>query len=253
MNDVLAEDALADAGGATATADPPEDEALQGYNPSDGEAPLEEQDGSGPEAEGAEAEEPETFPPDPDDTPAGPAPEEEEHEPTAEAEEQTIVEPSAEEPEPGLEPPAPAAEPEEEPEEEPVEEEQEEPEAAVEPPPAAPEPSQPKSKSRVYLVFEEHGREKKSYSQVAECLYTGAEQIKWEEAHKDEENPKPCPTGELRARNGDNALRAAYRRLSKAREDEDLRTTLVIVAQSSWRPKPIKPRQRNLPPALDIG
>lgn len=238
MNDVL-EDALADGGGATATAEPPAEggEGLQGYNPSDGEAPLEAQDGSGPEAEAGGPEEEETFPPDPDETPAGPAPEEEEREPTAE--EETIVEASAEaeEPEPGVEPPPPAAEPEAE--------------AEVEPPPE-PTKAKPKSKSRVYLVFEEHGREKKSYSQVPECLYTGAEQIKLKDAFSETPDYE-VPTGELVARNGDNALRAAYRRLSAAREDEDLRTTLVIVAQSSWRPKPIKPRQRNLPPALDIG
>lgn len=221
MNDVL-EDALAEGGGGTATAEPPEGEGLQGYNPSDGEAPLEAQDGSGPEATGPEEEE--TFPKDPDDAPAGPAPEEEEREPTAE------------EPEPGVEPPPPAAEP----------------EAEVESPPEPPTKAKPKSKSRVYLVFEEHGREKKSYSQVTECLYTGAEQIKLKEAFSETPDYE-VPTGELVARNGDNALRAAYRRLSAAREDEDLRTTLVIVAQSSWRPKPIRPRQRNLPPALDIG
>lgn len=251
MNDVLAEDALAEEAAPPVGGEVPEGEGLQGYNPSDGEAPLEAQ------AEDP-GEEPEVFPENPDDTPAGPDPEEEEHEPTAE--EQTIVEPSAEQPEPGLEPPGPVVEPESEPEiEEPSEAEAKgdglTAEEGVEdppPPPAAEKPT-PKSKSRVYLVFEEHGRSEPSYKQVPECLYTGAEQIKWEEAHKDEENPKPCPTGELRSRNGDNARRAAYRRLAAARENEDLRVTLVIVAESSWRPTPIKPRQRNLPPALEIG
>lgn len=204
MNDVLAEDALAE-GGAVATQDPPPDGAgLQGYNPSDGDEPLEAQDGSEVKADGPEEEE-EIFPANPDEVPAGPGPDEEEHEPSVE-----------EEPEPEV--PAP----------------------------------KPKSKSRVYLVFEEHGREKKSYAQVPECLYTGAEQIKLKDANADVADYE-VPTGELVSRNGDNALRAAYRRLAKARDDEDLRAILVIVAQSSWRPKPIKPRQRNLPPAIDIG
>lgn len=249
MNDVLAEDALADE--EVAAPPVPEGEGLQGYNPSDGDPPL------GAKAEDDPVEE-ETFPENPDDVPAGPGPEEEEHEPTAE--EQTIVEPSAaevEQPEPGLEPPGPVVEPEPEPEEpsevEAKGDEVTAEEGAVEEPTPAAEPEKAKSKSRVYLVFEEHGRSEPSYKQVSECLYTGAEQIKWEEAHKDEENPKPCPTGELRSRNGDNARRAAYRRLAAARENDDLRVTLVIVAESSWRPTPIKPRQRNLPPALEIG
>jgi hypothetical protein len=104
----------------------------------------------------------------------------------------------------------------------------------------------------VYLVFEEHGRGDPSYKRVPQCLYTGAEQIKLKEANSGVSDYE-VPTGELVSRNGDNALRAAYRRLAAARENEDLKVTLVIVAESSWRPKPIKPRQRNLPPAIEIG
>jgi hypothetical protein len=266
MNDVLAEEALPDeAVEEPSVGAPPSDgEGLQGYNPSDGEVPLEAQTEDEEQPDEAVAptdtdgEEPEAFPEDPDDTPAVPDPGEEEYEREPTAEEQTIVRDTTVgvgEPEPGLETPGPAADPAEDPDDS----ESEEPtgpddfgKVSMEQLNEAKAESQPKSKSRVYLVFEEHGRSESSYKKVPECLYTGAEQIKLKEAHADDPDYE-VPTGELRSRNGDNARRAAYRRLAAARENEDLRVTLVIVAESSWRPTPIRPRQRNLPPALEIG
>lgn len=127
-------------------------------------------------------------------------------------EEQTIVEGSGEgEEEPE---PAPALEP--------------EPEVTGE---SSPDPDlvprvNSKSKNRLYLVFEEEKKSKVRYS-----------------------HPPECPS--IESRNGDNAVRAAYRQIAEAR-GEDLAITLVVVASRGFQPRTIKPRARNLPPALVI-
>lgn len=254
------EDALADPLAAPAATEEPEEEAkLQGYNPSEGELPPGELP---PEAEAAapEPEEDEVPPANPDDIPAGPSPEEEEHDHQGEG--QTTVGGSEEEvealaaeveaeappvaPLPDDVPPQTTPPPDSAPPPSPPPAEEPAPPPAPEPDPEPAPPSKPSnSKNRVYYVFEEAKRgDKIGYFRVPECLYTKAEQERFD---------GEAPTGELESRNGDNALRAAYRRLSAAREDEDLRITLVIVASGYWRPKPIKPRARNLPPALEIG
>jgi len=272
MSDALADPLTAPVVDEEATA---EDETkLQGDNPSQDEVIGREGSEETPEVETAGPIEPPDIVPD-DEPPAPPAAEEPGPEPAAE--EPTIVGPSdglseeeqaaleesnaeaerleladiqkdqaraaeeaaeaeADQPEPALEPPAPAAEP----EEEPVEEPEEEPEAEAPTPPDPPEKPVAKpsnSKNRLYLVFEETKRSgKASYSLVPECLHPSGQ--------------GEC--GQIESRNGDNALRAAYRRLVELRKDPELVITLDIRTAGGFRPRRVKPRVRNLPPALEI-
>lgn len=101
-------------------------------------------------------------------------------------------------------------------------------EPVVEPEPEPEQPAQPegRSKSRTYLVFEEQtiANQTTAYIQV----------------------------GEVVARNGENALRKAFRNLADER-GEWPETTLVVVAERMWRPTPVKARQPRTAVAIELG
>lgn len=169
-----------------------EEERLGGYNPSEGEEPVEE---------------PETDPlaPAEDDPLADAAREEGEGEQEPELPETGAHVPVGEE----------ATTPDEPSEPEPVEE-----------PEPKPEPKLPKlkSQSRTYLALEE--------------IEVGGEKL-----YK--------PVGTVEARNGENALRGAYRKLVEERDDYP-DTTLVVVAERMFRPTPVKARASKSV-AIDLG
>lgn len=101
-------------------------------------------------------------------------------------------------------------------------------------PPPEPEPeptTAAKSKARRYLVFEE--TKDGTWNEVLTA-----------DEDRDERG--------VEARNGENALRKAYRLLA-AERDENPETTLVVVAERMWRPTPIKARAPRTAMAIEIG
>lgn len=105
---------------------------------------------------------------------------------------------------------------------------EDEPDPLAEDEPEPSEPEGPKSKARTYLVFERF---------------------------EDKEAPtgaKFHEVGDVEARNAENALRKAYRKLAEER-DEYPETTLVVVAERMWRPTPIKARAPRTAMAIELG
>lgn len=70
-----------------------------------------------------------------------------------------------------------------------------------------------------------------------------------------QKDPMYSMGGEVEARNGDNALRAAYRKLCQERDqvEEAPEITMGVVASRMFRPRPVKGRARNAPPTIEIG
>lgn len=90
-------------------------------------------------------------------------------------------------------------------------------------PPVEPDEDGPKTQTRGYVVLEQDPTD----SSVFRVRL-------WD----DEEG---C--SKVKARNGENALRAAYRDLRQGR-DSEYRPTIAVVSERQWKPKPVGSRQR---------
>lgn len=237
MNNAIA-DPLADLPSEETPPVEPDEETLSGYNPSDGEEPL----GGDPEPPEEDTDEPEFAPENPDDVPAGPSPEEEEYEVegTAEADTSATVEEDQAEQEVGEQESGPQVD-------------QPDPEVSGDPDPVSEDNTQHLAgletvhpQSRVYLILEEEtGNNRVGYFPVEECLYAEDHPRRFVDGKDGEKR-----TGEIEARNAENARRAAYKRIIASREDDVVVLPLVAVSARQFRPKRIGPRHRNRPSAF---